>query len=79
MHEAKTHLSQLVVGAETGEEIVIARKGVPVAKLLALGPLDTIAQGPGVGNLFSGELLDDWEETDADILKLCDNYRPENA
>ncbi|HVK85452.1 MAG TPA: type II toxin-antitoxin system prevent-host-death family antitoxin [Kofleriaceae bacterium] len=35
MHEAKTTLSQIVEQAERGEEIVIARAGVPVAKLVA--------------------------------------------
>jgi prevent-host-death family protein len=37
MHDAKTHLSRLAERAATGEEIVIARNGRPVAKL---GPLD---------------------------------------
>jgi prevent-host-death family protein len=36
MHEAKTTLSQLVEQAERGEEIVIARAGEPVAKIVAL-------------------------------------------
>jgi prevent-host-death family protein len=36
MHEAKTTLSQLVEQAEHGEEIVIARAGEPVAKIVAL-------------------------------------------
>lgn len=34
MHEAKTHLSKLVQRVEAGEEIVIARAGRPVAKLV---------------------------------------------
>jgi prevent-host-death family protein len=34
MHEAKTHLSRLVARAEAGEEVVIARAGRPVAKLV---------------------------------------------
>ena len=39
VHEAKTQLSRLLEGAEAGEEIVIARAGVPVARLVpvALG------------------------------------------
>ena len=37
IHEAKTHLSQLVERAEAGEEIVIARAGRPVARLGPLG------------------------------------------
>jgi prevent-host-death family protein len=36
MHEAKTTLSQLVEQAAQGEEILIARAGEPVAKLVAL-------------------------------------------
>jgi prevent-host-death family protein len=33
MHEAKSSLSKLVKRAATGEEIVIANRGKPVAKL----------------------------------------------
>jgi prevent-host-death family protein len=36
IHEAKTHLSRLVERAERGEEIVIARAGKPVARLVPL-------------------------------------------
>lgn len=34
IHEAKTHLSRLVEQVEAGEEIVIARAGRPVARLV---------------------------------------------
>lgn len=33
MHEAKTHLSELVEAAEAGEVVVIARHGRPVVRL----------------------------------------------
>ena len=36
IHEAKTHLSRLVEQVERGEEIIIARNGTPVARLVAL-------------------------------------------
>ena len=36
MHEAKTQFSKLVALVEAGEEIVIARDGTPVAKLVAV-------------------------------------------
>jgi prevent-host-death family protein len=36
MHEAKSSLSQLVKKAEAGEEILIARNGVPVARLTGI-------------------------------------------
>jgi len=34
IHDAKTHLSRLIARVEAGEEIVIARGGTPVARLV---------------------------------------------
>ncbi|MGH8403023.1 MAG: type II toxin-antitoxin system Phd/YefM family antitoxin, partial [Gammaproteobacteria bacterium] len=34
VHEAKTHLSQLLQRVASGEEITIANRGVPVARLV---------------------------------------------
>ncbi len=36
VHEAKTQLSQLLARVRTGEEIIIAKAGVPVARLVPL-------------------------------------------
>jgi prevent-host-death family protein len=36
IHAAKTHLSKLVDKAVAGEDIVIARAGVPVVRLVAI-------------------------------------------
>ena len=36
IHEAKTHLSRLVAEVAAGDEIVIARAGKPVARLVPL-------------------------------------------
>ena len=36
IHETKTHLSRLVEEAAAGEEIVIAKAGRPVARLVPL-------------------------------------------
>ena len=35
IHEAKTHFSRIVEQAEAGEEILIARAGKPVARLVS--------------------------------------------
>lgn len=35
IHEAKSQLSKLIEQAEKGEEVIIARSGRPVAKLIA--------------------------------------------
>ena len=37
VHEAKTRLSRLIEAAEAGEEVVIARAGRPVVRLVAFG------------------------------------------
>lgn len=36
VHEAKTHLSDLLARVEAGEEVVIARGNQPIAKLIRL-------------------------------------------
>ncbi|WP_419166005.1 type II toxin-antitoxin system Phd/YefM family antitoxin [Candidatus Palauibacter sp.] len=38
VHEAKTQLSRLLAQVEAGEEIVIARRGKPVARLVLCKP-----------------------------------------
>ncbi len=38
VHEAKTHLSRLLVEVENGAEVTIARAGRPVARLVPAGP-----------------------------------------
>lgn len=39
VRQAKTHLSRLLARVEAGEEIVIARRGKPVARLVSYKPL----------------------------------------
>lgn len=38
IHEAKTHFSKLLTRVMAGEEIVIAKAGTPVARLVPIGP-----------------------------------------
>jgi prevent-host-death family protein len=47
VHEAKTHLSALLQRVEAGEEIVIARAGEPVAKLVRVAPRQLESRKPG--------------------------------
>jgi prevent-host-death family protein len=46
VHEAKTHLSRLLERVEDGEEIVIARAGRPIARLVPYQPR-TAQRAPG--------------------------------
>ena len=34
VHDAKTHLSKLLADVEAGDEVVIARRGKPIARLV---------------------------------------------
>ena len=45
IHAAKTHLSKLVDEAHAGAEIILAKNGVPYARLV---PLDTPTKAPRV-------------------------------
>ena len=38
IHEAKTNLSKLLERVRAGEEIIIARRGIPVARLCPMDP-----------------------------------------
>lgn len=49
IHEAKTHLSRYVEEASAGKEIVIARGGRPVARLVALESHTTEPRRLGLG------------------------------
>lgn len=47
VHEAKTHLSRLLERAATGEEIIIAKAGKPIARLVAVEEPAGITLGLG--------------------------------
>jgi len=36
IHEAKTHFSQLLARVERGEEVIIAKEGKPIARLVSV-------------------------------------------
>ncbi|MBL8501023.1 MAG: type II toxin-antitoxin system Phd/YefM family antitoxin [Gammaproteobacteria bacterium] len=52
IHEAKTHLSRFIEKAAAGEEIIIAKAGKPVAKLV---PLHSLPSARSLG-IFKGKL-----------------------
>jgi prevent-host-death family protein len=66
MHEAKTKLSQLVQRAEAGEDIVIARRGKPVARLVPVARTNSFASAYGAlrGRIH---IADDFDELPDDI------------
>jgi len=48
IHEAKTHFSKLLERVSSGEEVVIAKAGKPVARLLPFTPADAAPRKPGI-------------------------------
>jgi prevent-host-death family protein len=64
MHDAKTHLSQLAERAANGEEIVIARNGRPLAKLVPIVGRKALKFGLAKGQIWMSDDFDDplpWE------------------
>ena len=47
IHEAKTHLSRLLLAAEQGKKITIARDGEPIARLIPIEKL-VLTRKPGL-------------------------------
>jgi len=47
IHHAKTHLSRLVDQAAAGQEVVIAKAGKPVAKLVGISKAGASRRRPG--------------------------------
>ncbi|MGH2832770.1 MAG: type II toxin-antitoxin system Phd/YefM family antitoxin [Solirubrobacteraceae bacterium] len=74
--QAKTDLSKLLVRAEAGEEIEIARDGVPVVRLVKVdqsarpGERFLAAHGSLAGQIRIGE---DFEFTDAEVDEMLGN------
>jgi prevent-host-death family protein len=77
MHEAKTTLSRLVDAAQSGEEVVITRRGEPVVKLQPLAPAKPRVSlyGSLKGQI---KMADDFDELPEDILKAFEGDDPDD-
>jgi prevent-host-death family protein len=69
VHAAKTHLSRLLARVAAGEEVVIARAGRPVARLVPIDPREPrkpgLAEGRVTGAFFAplpADELDAWQQ-----------------
>jgi prevent-host-death family protein len=69
LYDAKTGLSKLVDRAASGEEIVITKNGVPMAKLVAL-PRQDKPRVPGQNFLGITYIADDFDDVDPEIEKM---------
>ncbi len=68
IHQAKTNLSQLIANVLMGQEIILAKAGKPVAKIVAYK--ETLK--PRKPGLWKGKIVisKDFNEEDAEINKL---------
>ncbi|HEY6280058.1 MAG TPA: type II toxin-antitoxin system Phd/YefM family antitoxin [Streptosporangiaceae bacterium] len=66
VYQAKTHLSQLLDRAAAGEEIIIARAGRPVARLVGLAGSSLRPRVPG-GWRGQVRIAADFDELPAEI------------
>jgi prevent-host-death family protein len=69
VHQAKTHLSKLLERVAAGEEVVIARAGRPVARLVPINPKEPRRPGLAKGRLteaffepLPADELDAWHQ-----------------
>jgi prevent-host-death family protein len=69
VHEAKTHLSRLLERVAAGEEVVIARAGRPVARLVPINAEEPRKPGLAKGRLtkaffepLPADELDAWQQ-----------------
>ncbi|MDP2317628.1 MAG: type II toxin-antitoxin system prevent-host-death family antitoxin [Pseudomonadota bacterium] len=67
IYDAKTHLSELVQRASEGEEILIARNGKPVARLVPLERAVVRRPGGWEGKVW---LAPDFDAADEEIAAL---------
>lgn len=69
VHQAKSQLSQLLAEVEAGEEVVIARAGKPVARLVREAPVRPVLREPGA---WKGKVryAPDYDQADAEILQM---------
>lgn len=67
VHEAKSNLSELLRRVERGEEIVIARAGQPVARLVPFGEAEPRRPGLWAGEVW---IADDFDETPDELVAL---------
>ncbi len=77
VHEAKTGLSRLIEQALRGEEVVIARNGVPAVKLVQVAPARTERprrQSGQLAGLFV-EIDPDWWKPENDLTDLFEVYQ----
>jgi prevent-host-death family protein len=79
VHEAKTNLSRLIEQALQGEEVIIARNGVPAVKLVQVEPARPAKpkRQPGLWADQIEEIDPDWWKPENDLTDHFEVYADE--
>ena len=72
IHEAKTNLSKLIALLQKGEEVIIAKSGSPVAKLI---PIEKKKRDKKP-NILRGKvhIASDFDSADTEIEMICQPF-----
>jgi prevent-host-death family protein len=68
MHEAKTQFSRLVESARRGEDVIVERRGHPVAKIVAYDEPRGLLALEGIWK-GKGHIADDFDELPEDLQR----------
>ncbi len=74
IHEAKTNLSKLIAFLENGEDVIIAKAGNPVAKLISYKPIQKRKPNSLKGKV---KFFEDFDSSDQEIEKLFEGLESE--
>ena len=67
IHEAKRHFSKLVEEVENGGEVVVARAGKPILRLVKVEEVHTPRRLGFAKDCFVDFSQDEWDALDADV------------
>lgn len=74
MYQAKTHLSRLIEKALQGEEVILAKAGTPLVRLI---PVSNLIEPVKIG-LLKGqiEIANDFNQLSPEIEEMFEGYLP---
>lgn len=77
--DARNNLSRLIAESQSGEDVVITKRGAPVARLVPIGPVDLIRSGTALiewieSNPVPTRLSRTSAELDAQIAEARDSW-----
>jgi prevent-host-death family protein len=76
IHEAKTHLSRLLELVQGGQEIILAKAGKPIARLVPLAPTETTRRSGRFGGHVGPEFFEPLPEEELALWEGRGSFVP---